>query len=218
VIRHRRALLALASGVGVAAAASLRAFRPWHLRWGATDAEVRRRLPGDEVVTEPTFEATRAVTVEAAPEAVWPWIAQIGFGRAGWYSYDLLDNLARHSAERVIPALQDVRVGDPVPMGPGGAGLWVKDFRAGSWMLWWDGSGYTTWLWHLEQVSPGRTRMITRVRMRYRWAHPSIVFALLLIEPFDFPMMRKCMLGIKRRAETRAAAEGAAAGEAVLTS
>jgi hypothetical protein len=215
VIRHPRTLLALASVVGVAAAGFLRVFRPWHLRWGAADAEVRRRLPGDEVVTEPTFEATRAVTVEAPPGAVWPWIAQIGFGRAGWYSYDLLDNLGRHSAERVIPALQEVRVGDPVPMGPGGAGLWVKDFVPEEWMLWWDGSGYTTWLWHLERVSAHRTQMITRVRMRYRWTHPSIAFALLLIEPFDFPMMRKCMLGIKRRAETRAAVEGAAERETV---
>jgi hypothetical protein len=107
--------------------------------------------------------------VEAPPEAVWPWIAQLGFGRAGWYSYDLLDNLGRHSAETVIPSLQEIHVGDVVPMGPGGAGLHVKDLVAGEWLLWWDGVGYSTWLWSLEQVAPGRTRLVTRVRLRYRW-------------------------------------------------
>lgn len=177
-------------------------YRPWHLRWGATEEEFLSNLPGDEVVRDPTFSATRAVTVEAPLEDVWPWIAQIGFGRAGWYSYDLLDNLGRHSSETVIPSLQEIHVGDVVPMGPGGAGLRVKDLVPGTWMLWWDGVGHTTWLWSLQQVAPGRTRLVTRVRMRYRWAHPSILFALLLIEPWDFPMMRKCMLGIKRRAES----------------
>jgi hypothetical protein len=190
----------LAAAVGLAAFLFL--YRPWHLRWGATNEEVLTDLPGDEIVLDPTFNATRAITVEARPEAVWPWIAQIGFGRAGWYSYDLLDNLGRHSSEKIIPSLQEVRVGDVVPMGPGGAGLRVKDLAPGEWMLWWDGKGHSTWLWRLEQVAPGRTRLVTRVRMRYRWTHPSILFALLLIEPWDFPMMRKCLMGIKRRAES----------------
>lgn len=177
-------------------------YRPRHLRWGATDQEVRSRLPGDEVVANPAFNATRAVTIEAAAAAVWPWIVQIGFGRAGWYSYDLLDNLGRHSAELIIPSLQELRPGDLVPMGPGGAGLRVKDLEPGKWSLWWDGSGEATWLWSLEEVSAGRTRLLTRVRLRYRWTHASILFNLLLVEPWDFPMMRKCMLGIKRRAES----------------
>jgi hypothetical protein len=195
------------ASVTAAAALSvlLRRYRRWHLSWGATDEEVGMALPGDDVVADPTFDATRAITVDAPPDAVWPWIAQLGFGRAGWYSYDLLDNLGRRSAERVIPSLQQVRVGDVVPMGPGGAGLQVKDLVPGEWLLWWDGAGYSTWLWSLEEVSPGRTRLLTRVRLRYRWRHPSILFSLLLMEPWDFPMMRKCMLGIKRRAEAASA-------------
>ena len=203
-------LLAVILGATASSAVFFLVYRPWHLRWGATDEEVRRDLPGDVIVAAPTFDATRAITVEAPPEAVWPWIAQIGFGRAGWYSYDLLDNLGRHSLERIDPTLEEIGVGDVVPMGPGGAGLRVKDLVPAQWMLWWDGGGYTTWLWHLEEIEPGRTRLITRVRMGYRWAHPSILFALLLIEPWDFPMMRKCMLGIKRRAESvgRSAFEG----------
>jgi hypothetical protein len=200
--------LGIASGLAAAGFAALvRLYRPWHLSWGATTAEALRELSGDEVVVHPTFNATRAITVDAPPEAVWPWIAQMGFGRAGWYSYDLLDNLGRHSADTIIPSLQDVQIGDLVPMGPGGGGLRVKDLLPGEWLLWWDGAGYSTWLWSLEQVAPGQTRLITRVRMRYRWTHPSVLFALLLIEPWDFPMMRKCMLGIKRRAETLSEAD-----------
>src|ERR687897_2315705 len=197
------ARILLACGLAAAGAvAFLRFFRPWHLRWGATDFEVASELPGDEVVADPTFNATRAITVEASPAEVWPWIAQMGFGRAGWYSYDLLDNLGRRSADRIIPSLQDVRVGDVVPMGPGGGGLRVKDFAPGEWLLWWDGVGYSTWLWSLERIAPEQTRLVTRVRTQYRWTRPTILFALLLMEPWDFPMMRKCMLGIKRRVES----------------
>ena len=201
MVTPKGARILLACGLAAAGAvAFLRLFRPWHLRWGATDFEVASELPGDEVVADPSFNATRALTVEASPAEVWPWIAQLGFGRAGWYSYDLLDNLGRRSADRIIPSLQDVRVGDLVPLGPGG-GLRVKGLVPGKWLLWWDGIGTSTWLWSLEQVAPGQTRLVTRVRTRYRWTHPSILFALLLLEPWDFPMMRKCMLGIKQRAE-----------------
>ena len=82
----------MAGAATAALVLALRLYRPWHLRWGSTDEEVHSELPGDEVVPDPTFAATRAITVNAPPERVWPWIAQMGFGRAGWYSYDLLDN------------------------------------------------------------------------------------------------------------------------------
>jgi hypothetical protein len=91
-------------------------YRRWHLRWGATDAEVAEAMPGDELVSEPSFNATRAITIGAPPEAVWPWLVQIGYGRAGWYSYDLFDNGARPSAERILPEYQEPNVGDWVPM------------------------------------------------------------------------------------------------------
>ena len=112
------------------------------------------------MVVGPTFDATRAVTVEASTEAVWPWIAKLGFGRAGSCSYDLLDNLGRRSADRIIPSLQKVQVGDTVPMGPGGAGLRVKDLVPEKWLLWWDGVGHSTWLWSLEQAASTRTWLV----------------------------------------------------------
>lgn len=94
-------------------------YRPWQLSWGATREELVRRMPGDEVVPCPTFNTTRAVTVGAKPEDIWPWLVQIGFGRGGWYSYDIFDNLGRHSTERIIPAFQHVDVDDLIPIGPG---------------------------------------------------------------------------------------------------
>ncbi len=201
-MRGASARIGIASCLGGVCLVGFLVYRPWHLRWGSTDEEVSRSLPGDDVVIDPTFDATRAVTVNATPDAIWPWIVQMGYGRAGWYTYDLLDNFGRRSADAIVPSLQGVAVGDVVPMGPGGAGLRVKDFVPCEWLLWWDGAGRSTWLWSLTETAPGQTRLVTRIRTRYRWTHPSILFALLLMEPWDFPMMRKCLLGIKQRAES----------------
>jgi len=194
------ALAAIA--VGLAGIGFFALYRPWQLRWGASREEVARSMHGDEVVPAPIFNATRAVTIEARPEDVWPWILQIGFGRAGWYTYDLLDNMGRHSAERLEPELQHMEVGDLVPMGPGkDAGMRVKGFETNRWMLWWDKNHLTTWLWNLDPMPDGSTRLVTRVRARPSWRHPTTAMWLLLFEVADFPLMRKCLLGIKRRAE-----------------
>lgn len=197
----------LASGV-VALAAYLLLIRPWQLRWGATDEEVERAMPGDDVVQRPTFVATRAVTIQARPEEIWPWLVQIGFRRAGWYSYDWIDNFGTPSAARIIPDLQHLAVGDFIPMGPAKEfGLWVKAFEPNRWLLWGDKKGETTWLWALSQLDEVHTRLISRVRIRYNCSSPAIIFNLIL-DVGDIVMMRKCMLGIKRRAEAAAARRG----------
>ena len=192
-------VVALAGLVGV----YILVYRPRQLRWGATDEEVAREMPGDEIVTHPVFNATRAVTVNARPEDIWPWLVQIGFGRAGWYSYDLLDNLGRHSSEEILPEYQALKPGDLIPLGPGAeSGLFVKEIRPNESMVWWERKRRsTTWVWGLYPVDGERTRLVTRVRNDYRKGLSNAVFGLLLIEPADFPLMRKCMLGIKRRAE-----------------
>jgi hypothetical protein len=196
-------VVVVASAVVLAVCLFFGLYRPWHLGWGATRDEINRSMPGDDVVSRPVFNATRAVTVDASPEAIWPWLAQIGFGRAGWYSYDLLDNLGRHSAERILPALQNVEIGDLVPLGPGSdSGMRVKAFEVNRWLLWWDNkTKLTTWSWAADPMSNGQTRLITRVRARPSWRHPTTVVWLVLTEVADLPMMRKCLLGIKRRAE-----------------
>jgi hypothetical protein len=175
--------------------------RPWQLRWGASDEEMARDMPGDAIVASPSFDATRAVTVNAPAENIYPWIVQVGMTRAGWYSYDLLDNLARPSAEEILLEHQTIQIGDVIPMSPDGKqGMHVYDFLENKWMLWWDNLGDSTWVWDIYPLGENQSRLVTLVRMKYRWFSPAILFSL-LIEFFDIVMMRKCMLGIKRRAE-----------------
>ncbi|HSL45393.1 MAG TPA: hypothetical protein VK897_18310 [Anaerolineales bacterium] len=175
--------------------------RPWQLSWGATDDEIKRSMPGDEVVHKPSFNATRAVMINAPAENIYPWIVQMGVTRAGWYSYDLLDNFARPSAESILLEYQNLQVGDVIAMSPDGKqGMRVKDFSRNKWMLWWDNIGDSSWVWEIYREGENHSRLVTRVRVKYRWFSPAIAFNL-LIEFFDILMMRKCMLGIKRRAE-----------------
>jgi hypothetical protein len=193
--------VSLALLVSSAAAIYLRLIRPWQLRWGATDQEVARPMQGDEVVKLPTFNATRAVTIQSKPQHIFPWIVQMGVTRAGWYSIDLLDNLGRPSAEVILPAFQHSQRGDLIPMSPDGkSGTYVKDFVPNQWMLWEDKEGDSTWVWGLYPIDETHTRLITRVRVKYHWLSPTIIFGL-LVEFTDIVMMRKCLLGIKRRAE-----------------
>jgi hypothetical protein len=185
-------------------------YRPWQLRWGATPEELVRLMPGDEIVHRPIFNATRAVTINARPEDIWPWIVQIGFWRAGWYTYDLLDNPGRRSADRIVPELQHMEVGDLVPMGPGkNSGIWVKEFVPNRSMVWWNKKDErTTWVWSLDPLPDGKTRLVARVRAPLSWAQPLSIVWLVMFELADFPMMRKCLLGIKRRVEAHAAGIG----------
>lgn len=180
----------------------LRFIRPWQHRWGATDDEVARLMPGDELVTSPTLNATRAVTINARPEDIWPWIIQIGFGRAGWYSYDWIDNLGKPSARQIVPAWQDLNVSDKIYLSqrtfeivqqidPYRSMLWVGDESAAT-------AG--TWAWGLYPMNDSQTRLVTRLRGKYNWTSPWIVL-LLVVDTLDIVMMRRCMLGIKERAE-----------------
>lgn len=175
--------------------------RPWQLRWGATDDEIKRPMPGDDVVGEPSFNATRAVTIQATAANIYPWIVQMGVTRAGWYSYDWLDNLGKPSAERILPEQQNIQVGDVIPLSPDGKqGMVVKDFSKNQSMVWWDQKGDSTWVWGIYPEGEAASRLVTRVRVKYRLFSLAIFFNL-LIEFCDIVMMRQCMLGIKRRAE-----------------
>jgi hypothetical protein len=96
-------------------------------------------MPGDERIAKPSFIATRAVTIAAPPKEAWPWIVQLGYDRAGWYSYDLFDNAARPSADRVLPQFQQIRSGDWVPMSSTvneTTAFKVKGFELHRWLLW----------------------------------------------------------------------------------
>lgn len=177
--------------------------RHWHLRWGATEDEVRAAMPGDELVPRASFTATRAITIGAPPEAVWPWIVQMGYRRAGFYTYDLLDNAGRASASGILPQYQHPQAGDWVPMAgkiTEATAFRVAAFETGSWLVWQKAD--STWSWKLDRLRDGRTRLITRLKQRYPWEKPgSAVLTVVLLEFGDFPMMRRVLTGIKARAE-----------------
>jgi hypothetical protein len=112
-----------------------------------------------------------------------------------------VDNLAKKSAERIISELQNLQPGDLIPIDPNRKrGFWVKDFKPNQWMLWWDKKGRLTWAWGLYPIDKDHTRLVTRIRIRYDWLPPGILFAI-VIDVGDLVMMRQCMLGIKARAE-----------------
>lgn len=179
--------------------------RRWYRSWGTTVDERREALPGDSEVERPNNDQTHAVTIDAAPEDVWPWIVQLGTGRAGWYSYDAIENamgLNVRSSDRVQPELQDLKEGDQIPLGPGVAFpvTWLEPGRlmllAGHDPL----IGDASWLFLLRRQGDGRTRLITRFRVRWGETGPQKAL-LALIEPGSFVMERKMLLGIKDRAE-----------------
>jgi len=194
--------LGLALLGGIAFGLFLRFYRPWHSRWGATDDEVMLQMPGDEQIEKPTFNVTRAITIQARPEEIWPWIVQIGYGRAGFYSYDLLDNLGKPSAVRIIPELQHIEIGTWIPMSgkvTEETAFRVMAFEPNHWLLW--NKAASTWAYKLIPIDEESTRLIIRLKCQYRWSRPTIVTDLILMEIGDFPMMRKLMLGIKHRSE-----------------
>ena len=187
-------------------------YRKWHLRWGATSTEFASSMPGDAMLPGAQFRATRAITISAPPNLVWPWIVQVGCGRAGWYSNDLLDNLGRPSAKTIVPTLQHLEVGQWVPMSPSAhptetTAFKVHSFEVNKWLLWTKPD--STWVWQLTPTEDGGTRLITRIHAVYDWRNPFIaVFGVVLMEFGDFAMSRRMLKGIKSRAEELALLNG----------
>jgi hypothetical protein len=181
-------------------------YRGWHKRWGATDGEVESAMPADDVIPNCKYVITRAITIDAPPRVVWPWLLQIGFGKAGFYSNDLLDNAGHPSAERVLGNLQRPRVGDWVPMFMKVNEATAFHIAAIAWnecLVW--AKPDSTWVWMLTPAGKG-TRLVTRLRIRYQWESPVMAILSVLLNEFaDFAMMRRMLLGIKRRAERVAA-------------
>lgn len=187
--------------------------------WGATADERRRPLPGDELVRAATLLTTHGITIDAPPDAVWPWLVQMGWGRAGWYTYRWVDQLLfpanGPSATRIVPQLQKLDVGDRILDGPPETDCWfsveVLDpprtmvlrstthvpvawrERFGAQVDW-------VWSWHLSSQDPDGTRLVQRNRMRLRprWFEAAFLG---FIVPADLVMARSHLRAIKRRAE-----------------
>ena len=180
-------------------------YRRWHLHWGATPTEAAASLPGDTLLPRAQYRSTRAITIDAPPGAVWPWLAQVGCQRAGFYSNDLLDNLGRPSATTIVPSLQHLEVGQWVPMSPAATptdrtAFRVHSFKLNEWLLWTKPD--STWAWQLTPTD-GRTRLVTRIHALYDWRNPPMaLLGMLLMEFGDFAMLRRMLRGIKARAES----------------
>jgi hypothetical protein len=186
-------------------------------RWGATSDEASRSMPGDDDVPLPLVGSTRAVTIHAPAEAVWPWLVQMGWRRAGWYSYDAIDNDHIPSADNLIAELQALEVGDFVPEGAK-AGWTVKAVDPGHLFLLtshgpmigvdWIESRDSSWLFLIEPVDSDRSRLIERSRTAVK-GNPNSLLGVLAGSRFagfgwalgDFVMAHRHMNGIKRRAE-----------------
>jgi hypothetical protein len=201
------------SRTGVIAAGAAAAYiffaRPLHLRWGTTDEESDEPLPGDDLIANASLTATRAITIRASADQVWPWLAQLGQGRGGFYSYDFLENLIGadiHSADRIVPELQDIEVGDEILLGPE-FGYDVALLERGRSLVLRGGFPMeniappydSTWAFVLRDGPDKTTRLL--VRERYEYKRP---WAPLIVEPTEalsFVMSQKMLRGIRDRAE-----------------
>lgn len=224
----------LAAFLGLSLGAYALLVRPRLLRWGATDAEVRRPFPGAGLIPGGTRGATMAVTIEAPPAKVWPWLAQMGYDRAGYYSWDYLDNLGRPSADCIHPEWQELSVGDHLTaMGRSAWEVAVLEpehflglrasFDLGGHPF--DPAGprprfYTDSLWGflLEELPGGRTRLVVSGywAFRPRWLQPIASF--FLLEPTHWIMQTRQFANLKRfveRASPQAAPDRVTAAERV---
>jgi len=193
-------------------------------KWGSTEEELTRELPGDEIIKEMKGWYNHAITIKAAPADVWPWIVQLGQNKGGFYSYELLENVAGskiHNVDRIVPEFQDTAVGDAVMMTPKSAPYIVTAIEPGRAFVlrlrvnletqkaadiseplppkYQDGS----WLFLLEETPEGSTRMITRSRNDWNQSKTNtVVYGLIGI--ISIVMDRKMLKGIRKRAEKAA--------------
>jgi hypothetical protein len=174
----------------------------------ATAKEHALVLPGDDLIPHPADSMTHAVTVQCNRIELWPWLAQMGADRAGWYSYDWIDNGGRRSASTIVSDLQHPPVGTIFPGLPGcKEGFVLLEKETNHWLvLGWpsETGGYAvTWAFLLKDAGPTTTRLIVRVRAgaAYRFRRLPQALSLWLARMVHFVMQRKQLLGIASRAE-----------------
>ena len=212
-------VLAAAFGIAISVVSYRRWLKPWQARWGATDEEISMTLPGDAFLAEPTAELTRAITIEAPREEVWPWIVQLGADRGGFYTYDWVENLLGfdvHSADDIVEQWQDLGIGDVVHMDRARTSGWyvvelrprealvlkLADLAAGRPLerdekLHWE----FLWTFALLDAPGGSTRLLVRERVAFGSALIEFLFAPVGLG--SFVMTRGMLLGIKSRTEAR---------------
>jgi hypothetical protein len=203
----RRAAAGLTAGAAVGAG-GLVLLRQWQRFWRATDEEIARAMPLDDRVPDPTYVTNRALTIQAPPEDVWPWLAQMGeLPRGGFYSYLTVERLLRmkvENADRILPEFQNPKVGEAIDRAGTLLVLAVEPRR--HLVL---GPPRTlelqsTWALALYPAGHLATRLVSRCRARLPRGAKGLLWSLIL-DPGQFVMERKMLLEIKRRVESRAA-------------
>jgi len=216
VCGHNIAALTVLGVATLAAAGHVATYSRWRARclgWGATQDELDVALPGDDLLAQPEVQSTRAITIMASVEDVWPWLVQMGPGRGGAYTYDWIENvfgLGMHSADEVLPQFQDLKVGDDFRLGPRGPVLRVAVLDAPQAMVVRSEDGNWVWAFCLR-TDGSSTRLISRNRI----SAPDVSKATQLLnryvmEPGSLVMERKMLGGIKDRAEHLAQSRHAA--------
>ncbi len=188
-------------------------FRRYHRSWGASPEEAGATMPGDDELSSAFFQATRAITINADADAVWPWIAQMGYRRAGWYGFDQFDNDGVPSATWILPEFQNPQIGEVV----GEEGLTIRAIKPREYLVlafshpttvWvfkegiWPKFGASSLSYLLQPVATGCTKLIVRMRFSASLHSLSILWWP-FFEVGDFLNTRKQLVGIKRRAERR---------------
>lgn len=181
--------------------------RPWYGRWGATDAEVKKRLPGDDQVAHPNLESTRAITIQAPSEQVWPWLVQMGQGRGGLYSYERLENLVgcgMHNADSINPEDQQLNIGDKIRLSQdeNTPHFVVTAIEPGKAIILGGDDPPTSWGFILEPIDEASTRLIIRFRQHYEPKPTNVLAWRIFTDPITFVMERKMLQGIKLRVES----------------
>ena len=213
-------LIIFAAGAAISAVAYMRLLRPRILDWHATPEEVARTMPGDDLLPDATLRTTRAITVDAPPSAIWPWLLQMGpRPRGGIYTYDWIERrlgIDIENADRIMPEFQHLEPGEMMGLNDKGEGIRVVDVRRESAIVLQWVPARSTWTFGLYPQPDGTTRLISRNRIKptnaLAWAG-MIGF----MEPGSLVMERKMLMGIKERAE-RLARDPAAFSTETLTS
>ncbi len=161
-------------------------------------------MPGDELDAHPTFLATRAITIEGTPHEIWPWLVQMGYNRAGYYGYDIIENLGSksgpYSAEHIVPELQNVKVGDEVPISAAGSWMFYA-IEPERYFIWSGKAGNDGFTWALYPIDENHTRLVSRIRWSHHWSQPNLIALDLFTEFTDHLAIRKILQGVKGRVE-----------------
>ncbi len=210
----RRGLVALQAGLAglLAGMWYFKMVRPRVLNWGATADEVERAMPGDEILPDARLQTTRAITIDATPEEIWPWLVQMGpKPRAGVYTYDWVERrlgIDIENSDRIMPEFQHLEPGEFLGLNEKGEGLEVRVVEANRALVVQWIPQESTWAWVLYPEGDG-TRLISRNRLAYSGAMfwPTMAF----MEPGSLVMERKMLTGIRDRV-MRHRGEGANVG------